>query len=92
MTVKEHWENVYTAKESTSVSWYQATPTRSLDLIGQTKALPTARIVDVGGGDSMLVDHLIERGYSNLLVLDISPSALERAKRRLGVRLLASTG
>lgn len=84
MDVKKHWEDVYTTKESTSLSWFQATPTRSLELIARTETPFNARILDVGGGDSMLVDRLIERGYSNLLVLDVSPSALERAKSRLG--------
>lgn len=81
---KDHWENIYTTKELTDVSWFQPVPETSLEFLAQFNLPKTAKIIDVGGGDSLLVDHLIEQGYSNITVLDISALALERAKVRLG--------
>ncbi len=79
-----HWENIYANKALTEVSWYQATPTTSLALI-EGLALPEdAAIIDIGGGDSFLVDNLLEHGFQQLSVLDISQLALDRAKARLG--------
>ncbi|MGZ3900079.1 MAG: class I SAM-dependent methyltransferase [Bacteroidia bacterium] len=66
------------------MSWYEPTPATSLKLIEESQIKKDAKIIDVGGGDSFLVDHLLEKGYSNITVLDISASALERAKQRLG--------
>ena len=81
---KAHWEQVYQTKSPEQVSWTQAVPQTSLDLI-QSFALPkTANIIDIGGGDSNLVDHLLQAGYINLTILDISAAALEKAKLRLG--------
>jgi SAM-dependent methyltransferase len=85
-TTKSHWEGVYTAKAPTEVSWFQEHPERSLDLIRRTGLPLDAAIVDVGGGASTLVDDLIAAGYSDLTVLDISASALEAARSRLGPR------
>ncbi len=81
---KTHWENIYSTKELTDISWFQPVPETSLEFLAQFKLPKTAKIIDVGGGDSLLVDHLIEQGYSNITVLDISEVALERAKARLG--------
>lgn len=81
---KEHWEKVYTTKEPNEVSWTQAVPKTSLALIHRSGIATSASIIDVGGGDSNLVDHLLDEGYTNITVLDISASALERAKQRLG--------
>ena len=78
------WETVYTTKDSGSLSWFQATPAQSLALIAGTEVPSNARSLDVGGGDSSLVDRLSACGYQNIIVLDIASSALERAKRRLG--------
>lgn len=83
---KEHWENIYQTKELTEVSWYQPTPTTSLDFFTKFNVPKTAKIIDIGGGDSFLVDHLLELGYQNITVLDISAAAIERAKQRLGTR------
>jgi len=80
---KEHWEQVYSAKQSTEVSWYQQHPQRSLDLIKATNTDLSARIIDIGGGASTLVDCLLDAGYQNLTVLDISQAAIEQAKSRL---------
>lgn len=81
---KAHWENVYTTKELTNVSWYQPVPETSLEFLEQSNLPFTAKIIDVGGGDSYLADHLLELGYTDITVLDISEHALERAKARLG--------
>ena len=80
---KEHWETVYANKDSTEVSWYQQHPQYSLDLIRETGVEHSAHIIDIGGGASMLIDYMLEDGYTNLSVLDISPSAIEQAKLRL---------
>lgn len=81
---KKHWENIYTTRELKDVSWYQPTPTTSLDFLKQFNIGTTAKIIDVGGGDSFLVDHLLQMGYLDITVLDISAASLERAKQRLG--------
>ncbi|MFA7326065.1 MAG: class I SAM-dependent methyltransferase [Candidatus Kapaibacterium sp.] len=83
---KEHWENIYQTKELTEVSWFQPTPNTSLGFFHQFDVPKTAKIIDVGGGDSFLVDHLLELGYIDITVLDISAAAIERAKQRLGTR------
>jgi ubiquinone/menaquinone biosynthesis C-methylase UbiE len=83
---KKHWETIYKTKELKDVSWYQPVPQVSLDFIEMANLSKEAALIDVGGGDSFLVDHLLELGYSNLTVLDISESAIERAKERLGVK------
>ncbi|MGZ3861773.1 MAG: class I SAM-dependent methyltransferase [Bacteroidia bacterium] len=81
---KKHWENIYCTKELTAVSWYQPTPTTSLQFVNEFKIPKTAKIIDVGGGDSFLADNLLELGYTDITVLDISEAAIERAKKRLG--------
>ena len=81
---KKHWENIYQTKQLNEVSWYQPVPQTSLDLISKYVKSFDAKIIDIGGGDSFLVDHLIELGYTNISVLDISEAAIERAKIRLG--------
>ena len=80
---KKHWENIYETKSLDEVSWYQPTPSTSLDFIKESNIPFTAKIIDVGGGDSYLVDHLINLGYTNITVVDISSVAIERAKARL---------
>ena len=81
---KEHWEAVYQNKQPHEVSWTQVYPKNSLDLIKATHLDKSAKIIDIGGGDSHLVDFLLEEGYQNISVLDISAKALERAQKRLG--------
>ena len=83
-SIKTHWEKVYQTKSPNEVSWTQETPTTSLKLIQSFQLDMSAKIIDVGGGDSKLVDHLLERGYENITVLDISEKALEKAQKRLG--------
>jgi hypothetical protein len=79
---REHWAGVYSAKAADSVSWYQAEPALSLELIERAAAAP-ARVIDVGGGTSFLVDRLLEKGYRPA-VLDIAAEPLEVVKARLG--------
>ena len=84
MNTKEHWEKVYENKSPAEVSWTQERPEVSLQLIEEAKLPKNATIIDVGGGDSKLVDFLLQDGYENITVLDISAKALEKAKKRLG--------
>lgn len=84
MERKSHWENVYTTKQPTEVSWYQAHAEKSLELIAHTKIGEAAQIIDVGGGASTLVDDLLARNFQNITVLDISAAAIEKAQVRLG--------
>lgn len=84
MNRKSHWESIYASKASATFGWYQQHPRRSLDLIGRTALPKNARIIDVGGGDSFLVDELLREGYSDVTVLDLSGAALNRARARLG--------
>ena len=84
--IKKHWETVYETKTQEQVSWTQKIPKDSLDFIQSLKLNKDANIIDIGGGDSFLVDFLLEDGYTNISVLDISNKALERAKSRLGTK------
>jgi SAM-dependent methyltransferase len=81
---KHHWEKVYKTKSPDQLSWTQDFPKTSLDFIHSFGLKKTAKVLDVGGGDSKLVDHLLNEGFENITVLDISAKALEKAKRRLG--------
>ena len=82
--LKAHWETVYSTKTPQEVSWTQEKPAISLDFISSFKLDKSASIIDIGGGDSLLVDFLLDLGYTNISVLDISAHAIERAKVRLG--------
>ncbi len=81
---KDHWENVYQTKQLSDVSWYEPIPKTSLKIIRGLKLNRDASIIDIGGGDSLLVDYLLQEGYTNITVLDISGQAIHRAKQRLG--------
>lgn len=82
--VKQHWEAVYQAKPLETLGWYQPVPIISLELISSLHLPYEAPVIDVGGGDSLLSDHLLKEGFTDLTVLDISGEALDRARRRLG--------
>lgn len=86
MNRKEHWEKVYNTKQLTEVSWYQPIPTTSLGFITELRIAKDAAIIDVGGGDSFLVDSLLDKGFTDITVLDISEAAINRAKKRLGTK------
>jgi 2-polyprenyl-3-methyl-5-hydroxy-6-metoxy-1,4-benzoquinol methylase len=81
---QKHWDTVYETKQPNEVSWTQDNPQPSLDFIHSLHLPKTARIIDVGGGDSKLVDHLLAEGFEDITVLDISAKALDKAKKRLG--------
>lgn len=81
---KKHWEIVYETKNQDEVSWTQEIPKTSLAFIHSFGLDKSAKIIDIGGGDSKLVDHLVDQGFENITVLDISEKALEKAKIRLG--------
>jgi len=83
---KAHWERVYATKSPEEVSWYQPVPALSLQLIEAAGILQDDPVLDVGGGASTLVDHLLDRGYRDVSVLDIAASALAAARDRLGPR------
>lgn len=84
MESKAHWEKVYQTKAPDAVSWYAPHLDTSLKLIEQASPDKQAAIIDVGGGESTLVDDLLSRGYQNLSVLDISQTAIDVARRRIG--------
>lgn len=81
---KKHWENIYETKPLETVSWYQPIPEISLEFIRNLNLKKDAAIIDIGGGDGFLVDYLLEMGFTNVSVLDISEKAIQRAKKRLG--------
>ncbi len=81
---KKHWETVYETKNPNQVSWTQELPKTSLEFIRSFGLNKTAKIIDIGGGDSKLVDYLLDEGFENITVLDISSKSLEKAKKRLG--------
>lgn len=84
LNAKDHWNKIYSEKQSHEVSWTQLVPTTSLNFIEEFKIPKEANIIDIGGGDSKLVDYLLMKGYQNITVLDISEQAIYRAKIRLG--------
>ena len=83
---KKHWENVFQTKTPQEVSWTEAYPETSIEFIQSFNLDKSASIIDIGGGDSLLVDALLQLGFTDLSVLDISKKALERAQNRLGER------
>jgi ubiquinone/menaquinone biosynthesis C-methylase UbiE len=85
-TRKQHWETIYTTKKFEEVSWYQPKPEFSLSLLDEYQAKSTDAIIDIGGGDSFLVDFLLDRSFEDISVLDISENALQRAQNRLGTK------
>ncbi len=86
MDRRAHWQQVYGTKSPDEVSWTQKRPNTSLEFIESFRLDKDAKIIDVGGGDSNLVDFLLDLGYSDITVLDISAKALEKAQNRLGER------
>jgi len=84
MDAKEHWNAIHAATPPDAVSWCQHHAELSLRMIGDTRVGRSASIIDVGGGASTLVDDLVANGYDNVTVLDLSDSALDAARKRLG--------
>jgi trans-aconitate methyltransferase len=85
-TAQPHWQHVYSTKPADQASWFQSSPRPSLDAIARAGVPSGASLVDVGGGASRLVDLLLDRGWSDLTVLDIADAALDIARTRLGTR------
>jgi SAM-dependent methyltransferase len=83
---KTHWNQVYSSKMFDELSWYQREPLQSLMLLAEAGLASESSIIDIGGGDSTLVDALLERHFRKVTVLDISGAALDRARARLGAR------
>jgi ubiquinone/menaquinone biosynthesis C-methylase UbiE len=86
MATKAHWEHIYKSRGIREVSWFQEHAAQSIELIKKTGVSLRAKIIDVGGGASTLVDDLIDKGYSEITVLDVSGTALRRSQDRLGQR------
>lgn len=86
---KNHWEDVYGRKAATEVSWYQEFPEKSQALIARSGILKDDAVIDIGGGASTLVDHLLDAGYSDVTVLDLASKAFEQSRERLGRRAAA---
>jgi SAM-dependent methyltransferase len=84
MTTVQHWDTIYSTKAENEVSWFQPYPRTSMEFVELFDLPLEANIIDIGGGDSHFVDALLDKGYRNIWVLDISATAIERAKRRLG--------
>jgi trans-aconitate methyltransferase len=83
-TRKEHWEKVYASKHPLELSWTEELPKTSLEFLHSFNLPKSAAIIDIGGGDSKLVDYLLDEGFENISVLDISETAIEKSKQRLG--------
>ena len=84
MDTRTHWEKVYTTKAPDAVSWYRPHLETSIALIERAADARSASIIDVGGGESTLVDDMLLRGYKNVTVLDVSQTAIDFTKNRLG--------
>ena len=84
---KQHWEHVFATKSENEVSWYEQRPQTSIDFFIENNIPKNAKIIDVGGGDSYLIDSLLELGYTNLWLLDISENAIQKVKNRLGTNV-----
>ena len=89
MDAKPHWENIYSTKAPDAVSWYRPHLETSLELIQTVAPARSTPIIDVGGGESTLVDDLLARGYENLTVLDVSSAAIQFTKERLRQRAVS---
>src|SRR5215831_15996364 len=84
--LKHHWNKIYSTKKPNEVSWTQEIPSTSLNFLHSFNLPKNAAIVDVGGGESKFVDFLLEEGFTNITVLDISEQALDKTRKRLGHR------
>ena len=89
MDSQYHWDKVYSSKTEDEMSWFQNYPVTSMELVDLFHLHLNANIIDIGGGDSHFVDALLDKGYKNIWVLDISAKAIEKAKQRLGEKAQA---
>lgn len=81
---QDFWENIYETKSLTNVGWYQPIPITSLELLSELNISKNSSIIDIGGGDSFLADNLLDQGFNDISVLDVSLKSLDRAKVRIG--------
>lgn len=88
MNAEQHWNNVYTSKAPNEVSWFQSYPETSVRFVESCNLPLDANIIDIGGGGSLFAEALLDKGYNNIYVLDISAKAIEKARQRLGKRAL----
>jgi hypothetical protein len=89
--VGDHWEQVYETTSSAELSWYEESPTTSARLVTSAVSSVDAAVIDVGGGASMLVDRLVDEGFADLTILDVSEHALDEVRRRLGSKASGAT-
>jgi 2-polyprenyl-3-methyl-5-hydroxy-6-metoxy-1,4-benzoquinol methylase len=82
----DHWEGIYASTAATDLSWYEPEPAASLRLIEELAPGPSRAVIDVGAGESLLVDSLLARGFTDVTVLDVSRHALDEVEERLGGR------
>ncbi|GAB3503494.1 class I SAM-dependent methyltransferase [Emticicia fontis] len=82
--LKSHWEEIYKTKNFEEVSWFQATPETSIQFFEKLNLPKTASIIDMGAGESRFVDYLLDKGYENITLVDISEEALKKTQARLG--------
>jgi SAM-dependent methyltransferase len=87
MEKKNHWDLVYQNKDFKDVSWFQETPKTSIEFLESLHLSKSAKIIDVGGGESRFVNYLMENGFTHIAVLDISATAIEKKKRELGTKI-----
>ena len=86
MDLHEHWESIYTKRAPHEFSWFEPTPETCLDLIGAVAPDPDTAVLEMGGGASALADGLLDRGYTDITVVDLSEGALAKVRERLGER------
>lgn len=79
---RAHWDEIFTLKSDDEMSWFQTTPTMSLELLSKWSS-PDDALIDVGAGNARLIDHLVERGWREVTLLDVSAEALARVRERL---------
>lgn len=84
MDKSQYWNDIYKKKDESHQSWFQGKPEKSLEMINELNLSKNASIIDIGGGESRLVDYLLEEGFTNISLLDISDESLEKTKQRLG--------
>lgn len=83
---EQHWNEVYHSKSKEVTSWFQENPKTSIEYIQKLHLPKQAAIIDIGGGESKVVDCLLDLGYTNITVLDISEVAIQKTQKRLGER------
>ena len=86
MEKKNHWDLVYQNKDFKDTSWFQEVPSTSIAFLESLKLNKSAKIIDIGGGESRFVNYLLDKGFENISVLDISATAIEKKKRELGAK------